>query len=510
MVYHFNNLTLDTVQYRISSDSGEIAIEPQAFNILLYLIEHRDKVVSRDELLNNLWKGKVVTDSALGSSLKAVRKAVGDSGSEQSVIKTIHGRGYQFVAAVSASDDQADIPTTAVPDYPELPDTPSIAVLPFVNLSGDPEQEFFSDGLTEDIIAALTRISNLLIVASHSTRNYKNTSTSLKMISKEQGVRYVLEGSVRKSGPRIRVTTKLNDAVSGFQTWAENYDRELDDIFAVQDDITRNVTLAMQVQFQHGEQARVWAKGTSNVKAWELAIRALEFHELEIREPNLEGRRLAEQALAIDPNYAFAWMVLGFTYWADAYWGWESDAEESIQKAEEAGRKALALDEACAEAWVLISQLQILRKEFDASVESANRALALAPSNSHIAALSGDAYCSGGLLKEGIQQIQRGMRLSPQYPPWYITCLGVGYEDNNELELAIDTYRTALKIDKSVISDLRLASALIKTGDLEQAKLHVAKVIQQDPTFFKRPKCWWFEVPSDVIRESGMIGDIES
>ena len=253
MIYVFQNYTLDTEQFRLSSSGVDVAIEPQVFDLLLYLIEYRDRVVAREELLGNLWKGKVVTDSALAARIKAARKAVGDDGNAQSVIKTFHGRGYQFVGKLELPTGSSIAPID-VP-HPELPDVPSIAVLPFTNLSGDPDQNYFADGLVEDIVSSLSKLHDLFVVSHYSTLKYKNQSTDIKQIGKEQGVSNVLVGSVRKSGNRLRVTVQLSNTTTGEQVWSEQYDRELNDIFAVQDEITHNVTVEMRAELKQGEEA---------------------------------------------------------------------------------------------------------------------------------------------------------------------------------------------------------------------------------------------------------------
>ena len=204
MIYCFNQFTLDTDQFSLSAPGKPIALEPLVFNLLVYLVENRQRVVTREELLDKLWKGKVVTDAALGARLKDARKAVQDSGSRQQVIKTLHGRGYQFTAEVSESLNPSPTPiaddSIVQTDFPTLPDKPSIAVLPFSNLSNDPEQEYFSDGITDDIITALSKIRNLLVIASSSTAIYRRQSVDVTRVGREQGVHYVLEGSVRKAG----------------------------------------------------------------------------------------------------------------------------------------------------------------------------------------------------------------------------------------------------------------------------------------------------------------------
>ena len=219
LIYQFNQFSLDTAQYRLTKAGDSVAVEPLVFDLLVYLLENRERVVSRDELLNTLWEGKVVTDAALAARLKDARKAVGDSGSKQQVIKTLHGRGYQFVAAL----DEADLARTEAEDSTTLPlpEIPSIAVLPFDNLSSDPEQDYFSDGIVEDVITALSHFSELFVIARNSSFSYKGKSIDTRRIARELGVRYLLEGSVRRSEKRIRISGQLVNALEGNQLWAK-------------------------------------------------------------------------------------------------------------------------------------------------------------------------------------------------------------------------------------------------------------------------------------------------
>ena len=228
------------------------------FDVLVYLIQHRDRVVSRDDLLAGVWGGRIVSESTLSSRVNAARSAIGDSGDQQQLIRTIARKGFRFVGEVQERHGPATasvagpIPVrrdaspaaATAPGSPELPDKPSIAVLPFTNMSGDPEQEYFSDGITEDIVTALSRLHWFFVIARNSTFAYKGQSIDVRQVGRDLGVRYLLEGSVRKSGQRLRITSQLLDAMTGNHIWSERYDRELTDIFALQDEITASVAAA--------------------------------------------------------------------------------------------------------------------------------------------------------------------------------------------------------------------------------------------------------------------------
>ncbi len=253
-----------------------------------------------------------------------------------------------------------------------LPDTPSIAVLPFANMSADPEQEFFSDGITEDIITALSHISRLLVVARNSTFTYKGQAVDVKQVSREQGVRYVLEGSVRKAGNRVRVTAQLIDATTGHHLWAERYDRDLEDIFAVQDEITREVVIALDVRLIRGEQARFWSSGTKNLEAWECVRLATDLVGRGTLEGLREVHQLCKRALDLDPNYATAWAKLGWAHHneVDVGFGYDSKGsrEAGLGSALDCAKKALELDPSCADAYCLLAICHLSKGEHDQAI----------------------------------------------------------------------------------------------------------------------------------------------
>ena len=437
--------------------------------------------------------------SAIGNKLSLDYEFMG----EQSV-KNIK----ESIRAYQARPQSTDPTKTEAPERSELelPDKPSIAVLPFVNMSSEPEQEHFSDGITEDIITALSRISGLLVVARNSTMVYKGKPIDIKQVGSEQGVQYVLEGSVRKGGNRIRVTAQLINATTGHHQWADRYDRELDDIFAVQDDITRNITIEMQVQLTKGEQARLWAGGTDNIDAWGYVTRGWELYERDIREDNQEARHLAEKAVSIDPKYADGWALLGWTHWLDALWGWTDSLDQALTRANEAGHECLDINQDNPHAWALLGQVHLLRSEHEACLSALEKAVALAPNHAENIALLGDALAVMGRPDEAIPKIERGMRLSPVYPSYFAVILGNCYQQKENWELAIGAYRNAVDLGpESPIGAVFLASALVETGRIEEARPLAQQVLRMDPNFYEREKSSWLEKPSQVIRDAGLL-----
>ena len=419
---------------------------------------------------------------------ESVRTAVGkrldldyeDMGKQQ--VKNIEEpvRAYKVVMAAPR---EPNVNEARKPEL-ELPDKPSIAVLPFTNMSGEAEQEYFSDGITEDIITALSRISGLLVVARHSTMVYKGKAVDVRQVGREQGVRYVLEGSVRKSGDRVRVTAQLIDATTGHHQWADRYDRKLGDIFSVQDEITHKITVEMRVQLSVGEKARILAGRTKNVEAWGLIVRADELNNRLIREDNLEARRLAEEAVRIDPCYASAWTELGWTHWEDAFFGWTESKERSEEKSLEAARKALALEEDYPNALALLGFVHRLRGEHDRAVELAEKAVALAPNDAENTAELAHTLVYVGKAEEAVEMFRRAIRLSPIYPAWYLVGLGTCYYAMNDLNLAMSTFREAIVMEPNhAYARIFLASALVEVGSVEDAKQAAREIMSIERGF---------------------------
>jgi TolB-like protein len=266
----FGDQALDVDRRELRRGTGAVAVEPQVFDLLVYLLENRDRVVSKDDLIASVWGGRIVSDSTLTSRINAARKAVGDSGGEQRLIRTIPRKGLRFVGEVR-TEEHGPAPPAEQPQSPllPLPDRPAIAVLPFTNMSGEPEQEYFSDGISEDIITALSKLRWFFVIARNSSFIYKGKSVHLKQIAADLGVRYVLEGSVRKGGDRVRITAQLNDVATGSHLWAERYDRDLADVFAVQDEITEAIVAAIEPQLYAAENSArnarpptAWTPGT--------------------------------------------------------------------------------------------------------------------------------------------------------------------------------------------------------------------------------------------------------
>jgi TolB-like protein len=297
----------------------------QVFDLLEFLIRNRERVVSKDELIGAVWSGRIIADEALTTRLNVARNAVGDTGHEQRLIKTLPRKGFRFIGAVQEAPGSEVVAGDPVATL-TLPDKPSIAILPFTNLSSDPEQEYFADGMVEDIITGLSRSKTLFVIARNSTFTYKGKPVDIKRVGRELGVHYVLEGSVRKAGKRIRVTAQLIDASTDVHIWADKFDSDLEDIFDLQDRLTGNVVGAISPQLERAEIERARRKPTENLQAYDYYLRAQFLTYQNTREGNVEALRLARIAISLDPSFALAHAFAANTFGQKKGFGWVVDA----------------------------------------------------------------------------------------------------------------------------------------------------------------------------------------
>jgi len=350
-------------------------------------------------------------------------------------------------------------------------DMPSIAVLPFENMSGDPEQEYFSEGITADIISTLSKFRHLRIVARHSTEIYRKHKVPIAEIAQQQQVRYILEGSVRRSGNRIRVSAELIDSLTEQNCWSERYDRDLDDLFAVQDELTREIALAMKVQLDDGDMARHRSAGTRNIKAWELTMTAVDLQDTYIQQNIVKARSMVKQALALDPEYVFAHVVLAWTFWQDVYSGWSEDPEQSLIDSETSSQRALQLDPDNADALAQAGTGYVMRHNSDKAMEYSRRAVEIEPGNAENQALRAFACIYAGDYEQARVHHQHMRRLCPVLPNWYYLILGQIEQFDGDVDQAISIYKQGIAVEPdSTLCRFYLIHALMQKGDTRAAQ----------------------------------------
>jgi adenylate cyclase len=388
---------------------------------------------------------------------------------------------WQFVLRPSPpSVEKASKEKMAFP----LPDKPSIAVLPFANMSEDPKQEYFSDGITEEIITALSKVPKLFVIARNSTFTYKGKAVKVKQVAEELGVQYVLEGSVRKSENHVRVTAQLIDALTGNHLWAERYDRDLKDIFALQDEITLKIIKALQVKLTSGEQARVTGKGTQNLNAYLKTLQAYEQFFRMNKQGSIMAKELAKEAIALDPQYALPYSVMAYSHMLDLWFRFSESPEESMKLAVDAAQKALALDESDPLIHSCFTALYIMQRQYDKAIASAERALELSPSGARAHGSLGLALFFACRFSEAVPYLEQAIRFDPYPSSSALRNLGSAYRAVGRYEEAIVQHKKALKLEPDdLFTHLSLVVTYIKLGREKEAQAEVKEVLRIHPKF---------------------------
>jgi adenylate cyclase len=365
-----------------------------------------------------------------------------------------------------------------------LPDKPSIAVLPFTNLSGDPEQEYFSDGITEEIITALSKVPKLFVIARNSTFTYKGKPVKVKQVAEELGVKYVLEGGVRKAADQVRITAQLINALSGHHLWAERYDRNLSDIFAVQDEITKKIITAMQVKLTEGEQARAVAKGTNNLEAYLKCLQAYEYFNRLNPESNALAKQLAEEAIALDPEYAWPYHVLARSYLLDVWLGTSKSPKQSMGKAMGLLQKAIVLDDTLAEAHGTLGFLYSMTRQHDKGIAEAEKAVALNPNSAESHYRLGKTLSFASRWEESIPEYKKAIRLNPIPPQSHLWSLGLSCAFTGKYEEAIEWCEKAVRQEPDdLLARIMMTAVYSWSGREEEARAEASEVLRINPKF---------------------------
>jgi TolB-like protein len=424
----FDDYVLDLDRRELTRGSEAIAIGPQVFDLLVYLVQNRERVVSKDGLLDAVWGGRIVSESTLTSHINAVRKAIGDSGEQQHLIRTVARKGFRFVGDVRekhssdhpSSSTAGTAPNETAAQALPLPDRPSIAVLPFVNLSGDPEQEYFADGVVEDIITALSRLRWLFVIARNSSFTYNGRAVDVKQVGRELGVRYVLEGSVRNAAHRVRITGQLIDATTGGHLWADRFEGALDDIFELQDRMTESVVGAIAPQLERAEIGRAMRKPTERLDAYDYYLRGTASFHRGTREAIDEALPLFFKAIELDPDYASAYGMAAWCHFWRKVNGWMTDPATEAAEGARLARRAVDLGKDDAVALTRGGHaLGHFGGDLDGCIALLDRALVLNPNLAAAWFLGGFLRLWHGEPDDAIERFAHAMRLSPLDPEMY-------------------------------------------------------------------------------------------
>ncbi len=482
VVYCFDDFVLDPGRRELRRGDGLVAMEPQVFDLLAFLIRTRDRVVSRDDILAEVWGGRIVSEATLASRISAARSAIGDSGEAQRLIRTIPRKGVRFVGEVH---EQADaVQTPAVSAAPAF-DGPAIAVLPFTNMSGDPEQDYFADGMAEDIITALSRCSGLAVIARNSSFIYKGKAVDIRAVGRELGVGYVLEGSVRRAGSRLRINGQLIDAASGAHLWAERFDGQLDDVFALQDRITESIVAAIEPTLELAEGERRRATPPLHPDAYDLLLRAASLRDAFTPDSLAAAVACLDQALAIDPACAPAMAAWAYCQALRHFQGWS--APDETYRTAAVARAWQACERAPSDAqvlWMAAFAIWNMAEDIAPARELFRRSLAINPNSAMALTLSGWIEIMAGHTAAGRAMIERARRLNPRDPRgWFAAgALAICAVAEDDLAGAIRWAEIALTQNRRFAVALRvLIVALVRTGEMSRAGDVARQLLSLEP-----------------------------
>jgi adenylate cyclase len=515
MRYTFNQYSLDTERFELRKDGILVHVEPQVVELLSLLIKKRDRMVSKEEINEIVWRGRIVSEAALSSRIKMARQVLGDDGRKQAVIRTIHRKGFRFVADVeeeltSQSGEIKSSPgeTSAGGEGSERKRSgiskPSVAVLPFSNLSNDADQEYFSDGIGSDIIDRLSKHRWLNVTARNTTFGYKDKTIDMRQLARELEVDYVVEGTVRRAGDRVRVTVALVDPGTGLQVWTDRYDREIDDIFALQDEVTEMIVARLEPEIGLSERNKVIGSRPANLEAWDSYHLGLS-HFFKFTGPdNLLAQKMLLQSQQMDSRFgeAYAWWayatIIGMVYWDT------QPTQELLDKALEACNTALSLDRQNATFYALKARVLLARKEYGQAIVENQTAIRLNPTFAAAHCGLGDSLAYEGRYTESVDCFTRAIELSPNDPQlWAFLSYGalalIFQEDFKEALQWADRamsipncqyWATAHKVVACTYLDMK--------DELEKAK---AKLLSQSPKFsltFAREKLFYLRKQKQV------------
>ena len=492
--FSFEDYCLDVDRRELKRGSELIAIGPKVFDLLLFLIQNREQVVTRDDLLQAVWGGRIVSESTLTSHINAVRKAIGDTGREQRLIRTVSRKGIRFVGKIQEEELPANASVTDSGMASErlgpiltVPESPSIAVMPFRNLSGDVEQDYFADGVVEDIITALSRIRWLFVIARNSSFTYKGKTVDEKQVGRELGVRYVVEGSVRQSENRIRITGQLVDAATGTHLWAERFEGTLDDIFELQDQIATSIVGAIASQLERAEIERARRKPTGSLSAYDNYLRAMPHLHRGTREAINEALPLFYKAIQLDSEFASAHAMAAWCHFWRKVNGWMTDRPQEIAEGIRLARLAVELGKDDAVALTRAGHaLAHLAGELEGAIALVDKALVLNPNLAAAWFLGGFLRTARGDPDAAIEFFTRAMRFSPLDPEMFRMQAGMALSHlfAGRFDMASSWAEQSFRqLPSFLIVVAIIAASHAHAGRTEQARTAVDHLQKLDPTF---------------------------
>jgi TolB-like protein/Tfp pilus assembly protein PilF len=516
--YLFENYALDSDRRELLHHGAPVSLEPQVFDLLVHLVQNRDRVLTKDDLFSAVWNGRFVSESALTTRMNAARTALGDDGQAQRLIRTLRGRGFRFLGEVQEAAISDPSATSAESLPLALPDKPSIAVLPFTNMSGDPEQEYFADGIVEDILTALSHVRWLFVIARQSSFSYKGRVVNAKQIGRELGVRYVVEGSVRKMANRVRITAQLIDAGTDAHIWADRYERDLRDIFALQDEITERIVSAIEPTVRAVEVKRALAKPTDSLTAYDCYLRALPYYHSQTREAVIHAEGLLQKAIDLDPQYSEALGTLADCIAVRVSTGWHQSRTQGTAEACEAARRALAVgtdNSTCLSASAFA--FAILAHRFEEPCELADRAIDVHPNSTFVRNRAGAVYSNSGDSDRAIAHFEAALRMNPfdnKTSTFTFTVGSAAHFFARRFDESVRWGRRAMAITPDAnIARWTTAAALGHLGRTEEARIEIDDIRAKYPgATLERARHaslrhkWMYDLYLDGLRKAGLPG----
>lgn len=466
--YRFDDVFVQLDNFRVLKSGRARTLEPRAFDLLIYLIEHRGRVIEKQELFEHVWKEIFVTDNALSQEIRNIRQAIGDDAGSPRYIETVPKHGYRFIANVSEQNH------SSTPTSPS-----SIAVLPFANLSVDPDNEYFCDGLAEDLLNALAKVNKLRVVARTSAFSFKHQELDVREIARQLNVDTILEGSVQKDGKRLRILTQLIDAANGYHLWSERFDRQIDDVFAIQDEIALAVVDKLKVELFGDEKNALVKRYTENLEAYHLYLKGRHFwNQRFVPGAMQQAIRCFEQAIKTDPNYGLAYTGLADCYNLLGLWQFRAP-HEVFPAAKTAAEKALQLDDALAEAHASLAFMKMLYEwDWRGAETGFKKAIELNPNYAPTHLWYAHYLCAMTRFGEAITQVEQAQDFDPLSLSINAN-VGLVFYWAREYKLAIDQLEKTIELDRNFgLSYFYLGFPLLEEGRHEEAVAAFRKAVE--------------------------------
>jgi TolB-like protein/DNA-binding winged helix-turn-helix (wHTH) protein len=523
---------VDVAANRLRRGKKEVKVESRVMEVLVYLANRPGQIVTRQELERDVWAGRVVSYESLTSTINKLRKALGDSARNPRVIETVSKKGYRFIGEIGAQkalqqpgnssteitgssiksksfksspiywvpvfivialtislfvvlndtdvgDNKENI-ITVRPDH----ETQSLTVLPFVDISSDTSKRYLGDGITEDLTTALSRISGFFVISRSSAMIYKDQAIDVKQVAEQLGVSYVVEGSVQREGDNIRINAYLIDGKTGFQLWAQQYDRQVTDIFKVQDSITRKIVEALSVKLTEEETKRTAQRYTVSFDAYDTFLQGQVYYVRHTNEDNHKARDLFQHAIELDPQFARAYSATALTYSAEYRYGWASDRQVALNEAQLLAEKAVGIDNQLPQSYWVLGYIYLQQRKYDKAITAAKQAIKLNPNFADGFATLGVSYIYAGDPHNGMQMMQQAVRLSPQYPAPYASALGQAYYFLERYDDAISMLKQAIDRNVNLLtSHVFYIASLSRLGKLDEANWAAVQFKSLAPDF---------------------------